>query len=300
MIVTLLDGQDAYARTVLGYQQWHNANEDTLKAKAPDHGAYYETLAEDGIIGEHSRTQLIYDYMSREDTTVPEGAVIEVHGCSEFFPLDSTEECLAPNSPDEDAEQRDRRVEVFLFPKEVGILPAVPGEQATRGEPEYPEWRFRAVDTASLQAPGTDGYRVRLHDGNRHPLGDVVARVSYQSGAREDTTANGEGWIQVQSPTTCPSLILVEWQPRGDGTYEYRKEVQLDCHTSGTEATRARLHNIGYSRELDFGEAVKQFQRDYGVDNQPVPVGLVGGDLPPNTRARLDLIYGPPCNASPA
>ncbi len=147
MIQTLLDGQSNYDTSVLGYRQWHNANEATLKDKAPDKGAYYETLDKNGKIDEQTRMQLIYDYMNREDTTVPDGTPIQVHGCGEFFPLSASGEKVDQTTPDGQHIQKDRRVEVFLFPSELGVLPPVPGEKASgRGEKEYPEWRFRAVD----------------------------------------------------------------------------------------------------------------------------------------------------------
>ena len=94
------DNTSSYPQTVLGYQQWHNANGDQLKAKAPDKGAYYETLDEDGNIGEHTRMQLIYDYMNREDTTVPDGTPVQVHGCGEFFPLSASGEKVDQSTPD--------------------------------------------------------------------------------------------------------------------------------------------------------------------------------------------------------
>jgi len=91
--------------------------------------------------------QLIHDYMNREDTTVPDGTPIQVHGCGEFFPLSASGEKVDQSTPDGKHIQQDRRVEVFLFPSEVGVLPPVPGEKASsRGEKEYPEWRFRAID----------------------------------------------------------------------------------------------------------------------------------------------------------
>ena len=140
------DNTTAYPQTVLGYQKWHNANQTQLTAQAPK-PSYYETLDEDGKAGEQTRMQLIYDYMNREDTTVPDGTPIQVHGCGEFFPLSASGEKVDQTTPDGKHIQEDRRVEVFLFPKELGVLPPVPGDKASgRGEKEYPEWRFRAID----------------------------------------------------------------------------------------------------------------------------------------------------------
>jgi outer membrane protein OmpA-like peptidoglycan-associated protein len=137
MIGTLLAGT-AYPPTVLGYQQWHNA-------EATQAGGY-AALTEDGEIGPLTRKQLILDYMHREDTTVPPDTLIEAHGCGEYFPLDATGEHLDAAAADGQHEQEDRRVEVFLFPKELGILPVVPGKKAKKAEKEYPEWRHRSAE----------------------------------------------------------------------------------------------------------------------------------------------------------
>jgi outer membrane protein OmpA-like peptidoglycan-associated protein len=137
MIGAVLDGS-AFPPTVLGYQQWHNAS--AVKADG------YETLAEDGKIGPKTRKQLILDYMHREDTTVPEGTVIKVHGCGELFPLDPSGAAVDTNAEDGQDQPEDRRVEVFLFPKEIGIAPPPPGDKATKDEPEYLEWRRRSAE----------------------------------------------------------------------------------------------------------------------------------------------------------
>ncbi len=137
MIGAVVDGSP-YPASVLGYQQWHNA----LAGRQDG----YEVLDEDGAIGPHTRKQLILDYMHREDTTVPAGTAIAVHGCGELFPLDESGTELDPAAQDGQDQPEDRRVEVFLFPKEIGIAPPVPGDKASQGEEEYPEWRRRAVE----------------------------------------------------------------------------------------------------------------------------------------------------------
>src|SRR5664280_172556 len=110
-----------YPLTALGYQQWHNA-------KAPKN-KNSEDLGESGKLDLTTRKQLIADYMFRDGTSVPDGTAIQVHGCGEFFPLTTDEEHVDKNAVDNKREQRNRRVEVFLFPSEVGMLPPVPGER---------------------------------------------------------------------------------------------------------------------------------------------------------------------------
>jgi outer membrane protein OmpA-like peptidoglycan-associated protein len=152
MISTLLAGT-AYPPSILGFQRWHNA-------EAPQLGDY-AALKDDGVIGPLTRKQLILDYMHREDTTVPPATGIKVHGCGEYFPLDATGETLDSKAADGLYQQEDRRVEVYLFPRELGMLPPVPGDRAKKSEPEYPEWRRRSVECDLVAVQATDDFLAR-------------------------------------------------------------------------------------------------------------------------------------------
>jgi outer membrane protein OmpA-like peptidoglycan-associated protein len=147
MIGALLEGS-AFPPTVLGYQQWHNSS-----VFWPDG---YEELDEDGEIGPKTRKQLVGDYMHLGGATVPKEAKIEVHGCGEFFPLADADEDAESEEDDGQDDAHDRRVEVFLFPKEVGIAPPVPGDTASKGEAEYPEWRTRSIELDFASADSLD------------------------------------------------------------------------------------------------------------------------------------------------
>jgi hypothetical protein len=77
-----------------------------------------------------------------------------------------------------------------------------------------------------------------------------------------------------------------------DGPFTYERDIVADCTQGSTQyQTEAKLNNLGYGPGLSVEDAVKCFQADYAVDNNPGPAGLPGGVLPPATRAKLEQIY---------
>ena len=202
MIGTAVGGS-AFPATVLGYQQWHNAQAPRLND--------YADLAEDGEIGPRTRKQLILDYMHREDTTVPDGTAIQVHGCGEFFPLDPSGEGLSSSAPDGQHVQQDRRVEVFLFPGEIGMLPPVPGDKASQGEAEYPEWRRRSIDFELLAAKL--GQTIVLVDENEKPLAGIPVMASGPGFSQAYVTdASGAAVLQ-NAPLGGVALTVPDLKP---------------------------------------------------------------------------------------
>jgi len=280
-----------YPPTVLGFQQWHNAA--ALRSDG------FEELDDDGVLGKHTRKQLILDYMHREDTTVPDDAVIEVHGCGEYFPLDTTGEALDTAALDGQYEQEDRRVEVYLFPKELGMLPPVPGSKASKDGRQYAEWRHRSIEIDSLTLLDFK-LRVRLHDGERNPLPmGTPYRYTMAGAPSPELVAALDGWIEIDLPkNVCPESLLLEWGEKDDaGEYPHAERLYVDCGAGDEDAqARTKLNNLGYwvSDTGSIESAVIAFQTDYGLSER----GLHDGHLPPQTRLRLWKIYDTDCDAS--
>jgi outer membrane protein OmpA-like peptidoglycan-associated protein len=109
-------------------------------------------LQVDGIAGPETRKQLITEYMALDGTTLADedSAELEVttHGCGENFPLDENGELDARPAAERDDESdlHDRRVELFFFDAELGIVPPPPGKNSAAGSTEYPTW----VENAKL------------------------------------------------------------------------------------------------------------------------------------------------------
>jgi outer membrane protein OmpA-like peptidoglycan-associated protein len=103
-------------------------------------------LKVDGKPGPEARRQLITEYMQLDGVNLIAdqqlNLVIETHGAGENFPLKDTGFELDSQAADEQEDVFDRRVEMFFFDSEFGVVPA-PG--AANGS-EYLEWRRRAAE----------------------------------------------------------------------------------------------------------------------------------------------------------
>src|SRR6267143_1873696 len=100
-------------------------------------------LNDDGQAGQRTRNALVTAYMQIDGTTLPQGTVLQTHGCGEFH--------LAVPTGDEVAEQKNRRVEVFFF--ENRIDPPPRPRCPAPGCPEYDQWRRRTIQTFDLEHP---------------------------------------------------------------------------------------------------------------------------------------------------
>ena len=201
-----------------------------------------------------------------------------------------TEEAIDPNAPDNKREQRNRRVEVFLFPKDVGILPPVPGKTAKKGEAEYPEWRRRVVEVTFQGADSDAKYRIRLHDKDKKLMGGVACQVKILSDVYS-LVSDSQGWVEFVPPPACGVLAEVRWDEDPDvpGLYRYALTVELECNDGLDNAVAiARLQNLGYSETLGLDPAVRRFQNDYGL---PVTGVTNGGEVPQSCRDKLREIW---------
>jgi outer membrane protein OmpA-like peptidoglycan-associated protein len=116
-------------------------------------------LEVDGKAGPDTRRRLITEYMALDGVSLADaGFEIDAtaHGCGENFPLDETEEELDESPPNETRDRSDRRVELFFFEPEFGILPVPPGEKSAAGSSEYPEWREAVTETFEFSPDDQD------------------------------------------------------------------------------------------------------------------------------------------------
>lgn len=106
-----------------------------------DRASNWEQLKEDGKTGEHTRKQLMGDYMNYQGTTLPDDVDMTTHGCGEYFPLNAEGTDVDPDAADGEDVQGDRRVELLFFDKDLGTKPPPPGDMSKQGSEAYPEWR---------------------------------------------------------------------------------------------------------------------------------------------------------------
>jgi outer membrane protein OmpA-like peptidoglycan-associated protein len=116
-----------YSDAVARFQQWAN---DTKGAG----------LTVDGAMGPASRRPLVEEYMAEDGTTLPTDVTLWTHGCGESHPVIPT--------GDEVEEDRNRRVEIFVFERE--IVPPVPEGGGDDGCSEYPAWVAQIVHHIDL------------------------------------------------------------------------------------------------------------------------------------------------------
>lgn len=166
-----------------------------------DHG-----LPVTGTVDEATRKALIADYMSKDGTTLPEGVEALPHGCGELFPATATGDAVALAA--------NRRVDVFFF--DGAVHPPWPGPLASEGEPEYPAWRDRALETHVLDADATDVadstsqivVYLRSNSGCV-PLSDRPYRIDVDGTIHEGVT-DGDGLASVREIPSGDHRVEVE------------------------------------------------------------------------------------------
>jgi len=149
-----------------GKKKWGSREDRLMISAMPDFGTRGEdedlvewfqrtrSLEVDGKAGKNTRTQLITEYMALDGVNLSEEPSLDIsittHGAGENFPLKDTGFELDTAAADEKEDAFDRRVELFFFDTEFGILPA-PG--AADG-PEYLEWRKRSAKDDDFPVAG--------------------------------------------------------------------------------------------------------------------------------------------------
>jgi outer membrane protein OmpA-like peptidoglycan-associated protein len=168
-------------------------------------------LEPDNKLGDNTRRAIITEYMAVDGTTLPEGIDPIAHGCGENFPLDPPED----GEPDH---SRDRRVELFFFDADLGILPPPQGDNSGPGTPEYPEWRRRSVETHQFavhvlafsliddddQPVVGERYEIGIDDA---PIAD--GRLDAHGRASLNVSAAGDYWVRF------PALVDDSWNEDG-------------------------------------------------------------------------------------
>jgi peptidoglycan hydrolase-like protein with peptidoglycan-binding domain len=199
-----------------------------------------EGLKADGVAGPETRRRLIERYMALEETSLPAGATVVTHGCGESFPEVDTGDGVA--------EQKNRRVEVFLFSGEITPPPA--GKTSSKGSTEYPQWRKQVGETVDLDEAGEDGVplHVQLHDDTYRPCAGVAFRVLPESGDEVGGVTDAEGWAFVIVPGDGSKPVRIEYPSSSapDAPLNVATVALVDRKQESDEALRAHLQNLGF------------------------------------------------------
>jgi outer membrane protein OmpA-like peptidoglycan-associated protein len=255
------------------------------KAEAEDDIRWFQRtrgLEVDGIAGPITRRQLITEYMALDGMSLASDEFqIEVttHGCGENFPLDDGQNELDANPRDDQKDAADRRVELFFFDPEFGIVPPPPGKNSKAGSSQYPTWRKRAK-TLSDDELGDFSVQVRLFDNQGEALPNVNFRFDAGS-AVISGTSDAEAFVQIRLRVRADSgtLSYLDATPSDDqfevdtesSPFVFSRLVFLELLSNAQsqadrqESTRRALHNLGYDHP-DLVVNVRAFQFDNELD----------------------------------
>ncbi|HEY6722753.1 MAG TPA: OmpA family protein [Polyangiaceae bacterium] len=256
-------------------------------------------LKVDGIAGEQTRRQLIFEYMRLDGTTLKDNPDFDIrittHGCGENFPLDETGEALDEAALNEQEDQLDRRVELLFFDREFGIDPPPPGRNSPKGSTQYLQWRKRAKAAEDLRATEESVLEVHLHDENHEPMPEAVCEVLFGASTLL-LNADDRGVIKLTLPAGHPDTVVLNWGESGSDERPFSRQLLVESNRgSKDQIARARLHNLGYPVLVDPEIALAAFQRDYRLAREPFGDN---DEIPEATRAELDAIWNDRvCNA---
>jgi len=224
----LLDDVDAwlamYDESVAIERRWSASEDESMMMALPGFDAKPEEeaalhhfqrtrgLKVDGIAGPKTRRQLINEYMTLDNASLndPEFDIrVSVHGCGENFPIGDEQAALDTAPADGVTDQGDRRVELFFFDREFGILPPPPGDISPKGSSAYPEWRRKAELAADFSANDAV-LEVQLQDANGQPLPNAVVQLKQGGIVVRTRTSDAQGVIRFTGhDTTSPCELVV-------------------------------------------------------------------------------------------
>jgi outer membrane protein OmpA-like peptidoglycan-associated protein len=157
-------------------------------------------LEPDNKLGDNTRRAIITEYMAVDGTTLPKGIEPIAHGCGENFPLDKTDA-----QDTKTAHAHDRRVELFFFDGDLGVLPPPAGDNSGAGSPEYPEWRRRSVETHDFTIDLVNELEIVLNDESGKPIPNARFEVYIPTGLILQGNLDDEGFARIGGlpPGTC-------------------------------------------------------------------------------------------------
>jgi len=248
-------------------------------------------LTVDGLAGAETRGQLIKEYMRLVGIPFSEdpGMALRLtcHGCGENFPLDESGDELDAAPADDEEDQLDRRVELFLFDAEFGIEPAAPGPISKPGSSQYPAWRKRAR-LAREELAATRLVRLRLLDSDGTPQDGAQYRARIE---HELHFGVAKGGIVELNTATRGGECRLEWNPKGSealplsgGTPINRTRVFVEPSEASDDSSAQRmLHNLGYDAIFSLETCLESFQVDEGLERSAA--------LDAATKQRLNELY---------
>ena len=179
-----------------------------------------------GVAGPDTRASLIADYMQLAGARLTATTRVITQGCGGRFPLHERPNESGRATPDLSG-QADKRIEIYLFDRTLGIQPIVPGENAPPPPQVYPEWDRRTALTYQYWAGPTTRLDCRITVQLRSNSGRLVLcnrsyRLQLNGGVVKGmTTEQGHIDIEAVSPGEYPLSV--------DAGVAYVSAVPPDC-----------------------------------------------------------------------
>lgn len=284
MVAYLRDDADAWLAFYDGgkpaSQRW-GKSEDVLmikslpeflgKPKGEDSVKWYQKARGHTVTGsltQDQRRELITEYMSHDDATLPAGVEPVAHGGGENFPT-AQEPPAEQAAWDRHSSIEDRRVELFFFDPGMGIQPPPPGENSGPGAGEYPEWVLRQSEQYDLTADARakEIVLLEMHDS----LFRTDSAVVLPEG--EDPTASGAGHLSLSTVGLVAGVLRYNEEHPGRkllvaGHCDTTATVDYNQTLSEERAAVALACIVGDELRASFAKLCHQ--RNDGVDKTQV------------------------------
>jgi outer membrane protein OmpA-like peptidoglycan-associated protein len=152
-----------------------------------------------GAVNDGTRKLLIQKYMATDGTTLPDDAVVVIHGCGESHPSVPTEDSVAL--------AENRRVEVFFFRGPAKPPPSDPCPAG--GCAEYPQWVARTTQTFDINSDPE--VVVFLVDELGLPLRNAAVRVLVPGAKPEEVQTDANGTIRPRgAPGSSFDVVVLD------------------------------------------------------------------------------------------
>lgn len=223
-------------------QRWGEIEDGHMRGELLLRGFPAETM---------TREELIASYMKLDGEELDSGEyqiTSTIHGCGENFPVDDAGEQVDAAAEDEKEDALDRRVELFFFEPEFGIVPKPQGKNSPKHSKQYPAWRELAVlALESSVGVGPVKHELVLDDSVLGFLSGARVLLRLPSGEEFTAVANDQGVVTLRTDEDTEFVDIVF---AADQTVE-RAFLVLPESNDPVGAWR-RLVNLGYWDEGSF------------------------------------------------
>jgi hypothetical protein len=183
-------------------------------------------------------------------------------------------------SPEQEKEDAlDRRVELFFFDSQFGIVPPPPGENSKAGDKQYRKWRQRAElqeEISPLPIVRGERYAVRLLDLRGKPM-EATSGIAFSVTVDRTKVASGvafDAWAVFRLPPLSTPIVDLVWGPV-DSKLRFGRRVDLtSARPAEGSLSASRLGALGFPTrdDGDTTDAARGYQSLYELSDAETAV----------------------------